>query len=89
MRELLREVFGRERRATAGYFQFSNYSYLLGAAVFVSMSNFAVYAILQEMDGFPLPLKILAMIGQILFSAFMIYEDERIEMSIEELLEKL
>ena len=73
MRGLLREVFGRERRATAGYFQFSNYSYLLGAAVFVSMSNFAVYAILQGMDGFPLPLKILAMIGQILFSAFMIY----------------
>ena len=73
MRELLREVFGRERRATAGYFQIANYSYLLGAAVFISMSNFAVYAILQKMDGFPLPLKILAMIGQILFSAFMIY----------------
>ena len=73
MRGLLREVFGRERRATAGYLRLANYSYLLGAAVFISMSNFSVYAILQEMDGFPLLLKILAMIGQILFSAFMIY----------------
>lgn len=73
MRALLREVFGRDRRATAGYLQFSNYSYLLGAAVFISMSNFAVYVILQEMDGFPFLLKILAMIGQILLSAFLIY----------------
>lgn len=73
MIEMLREVFGKERRATAGYFQFANYSYLLGAAVFTSMSNFAVYVILREMEGFPLPLKILAMIGQILFSAFVIY----------------
>lgn len=73
MRALLQEVFGRERRVTAGYFRLANYSYLLGAAVFISMSNFAVYVILQEMDGFPLPLKILAMIGQILLSSFMIY----------------
>ena len=60
MRALLREVFGRDRRATAGYLRLANYSYLLGAAVFISMSNFAVYVSLQEMDGFPLPLKILS-----------------------------
>ena len=73
MSGMFREVFGKERRASTGYFQFANYSYLLGAAVFTSMSNFAVYVILQEMEGFPMALKIIAMMGQILFSAFCIY----------------
>lgn len=73
MKLIYREVFEKEKRAKVGYFQLANYAYLLGAAVFISMSNFAVYVILQKMEGFPLVLKIPAMIGQILFSAFLIY----------------
>lgn len=73
MKLFYREVFEKEKRAKVGYFQLANYAYLLGAAVFISMSNFAIYVILQKMESFPLALKILAMIGQILFSAFLIY----------------
>lgn len=70
---MLRTVFGKEKRANTGYFQFANYAYLLGGAVFTSMSNFAVYVILENTATFPVWLRVLTMIGQILFSAFIIY----------------
>lgn len=73
MKLFFEEVFAKDERADVGYFQFASYAYLLGAAVFISISNFAVYVILQATDGLPTVLKILAMVGQMLFSAFMIY----------------
>lgn len=70
---LFRTVFARDKRVKAGYFQLATYSYLLGGVVFTTMTNFTAYAVLERMEGMAVPLRIIAMIGEVLFSAFLLY----------------
>ena len=69
---VFRTVFANNNRAR-GYFQLSNYAYLLGGVIFATTTNFAAYAVLDSMEGMAVPLRVLAMLGEILFSAFLLF----------------